>query len=293
MVYRVRSIIIQIPFDKGERLGLLGLVVGKQFNLIFTLQVWCCARTSCLGILHQHCKFAARIDLLVCLDITIIVSVILHHGPVGELCSFSIDRGGCISCNGVGIVQIKSSIGRCTSAFTGIIFNFNAICALNDRTPFTIQIQFSGNIRTIYIGVCWISANNTVFIHRIRIICLLVISRCTGHRTLVEHKCFGVKTLGAVFIQIPTHKHIAVACAGRSGYFTTVCNTEVHRLSSLPNQRLIGRRNSRMQEHTVTNLAPLGIYGKSAHRHSCKSIWGSASCINIPALKHITFLPTW
>ena len=163
----------------------------------------------------------------------------------------------------------------------------DSVCTDDNLAPFCIQVELARNpetvrtvvARNIAIGCCTIAP----FIHGVGHVFSLIV-RCSDNRVIKARsrtKCVSKRLVG-----VPSVKLVASARAGGQRNPAEIRDSEVHILAfRAPVERCVAIC-IRMQEHTVLDLAPLGVDGKAAVGHCGEIICLRASVVDIPALEH-------
>ena len=135
--------VIHIPYYKCRRLRFFQFIMGFELDGIDVFTG--IAASFCSGIIKIHDKLSARIHIGSCRDKCAAVPTLQF--PIGELVA-SGGRRGSLS-HHTGGVQVLSGVCRCSRTAIGIIYNINAIGAINNLTPTGIKVQLAGNPETV------------------------------------------------------------------------------------------------------------------------------------------------
>ena len=160
------------------------------------------------------------------------------------------------------VVLVQCGIGRRVAVFAGVIGHANTVCTNDDRAPLGVEVELTRNPRTLGVAV----RRRTVapLVHGVGHVRVLVIRR--GDRGVVQHCCARVR-MRAGLVRVPTVELVARALAGGNGDLSAIGHAEVHGLGlRAPVKRGVGTRIG-VQEHTVLDLAPLGIDRNAALGH--------------------------
>ena len=201
----------------------------------------------------------------------------LQHPVVEDLAC------GCSgSCAGgdIGVVLVKCSVAGRIGSVARVIEDADALCADRDRTPLAIEVELLGDPETIDVRVGRGAVAPPV--HGIREVRGLVIGRTAADLRVLSKRARGAD------ISVPAVELIALAHSGGDRDLAAIADAEVHGLASrAPIQRGI-RARVRVQEHTVLDLAPLGIDRQSALRHRGEGVLLSTLAIDVPSLENVT-----
>ena len=273
-----------------NRLELDSVIVATVLIYILRIDDCICSGLCDLGVIFEDRECSSREYSCVC--IFIFSTIPLLNYPVIEhfagRCSRSSTRG-----NGR-IVLIQCGISRSRAAI-GVVKHSDTVSTNRHRAPLSVKVEFfldpetvsaviSYRVRVPRTAVVSVSGNIAPFVHMVCHVSGLVIG--CRYRGLVQYGV-GREDLCTSLICVPAVEFISCTNTIRYRDLTAVSYTEVHFLRFRTPVKCWVCSGIRMQEYTVLDLTPLGIYGQAAFRHCRESIWMRACIVYKPAFEHI------
>ena len=281
-------------------LGRIGRNVAVLIKIIALIVFYILAGLDFMSILLKNSVRLSCIDNASC-NVLIRSTIPLLHYPVVE----DVPGRSSNTCNSCGINIILIEIGICSLTGTGacigvsqIIENTNTGRSVERLAPLSIKVELSGDPETILARSCGItiviptgnigvgSCTVAPLIHDVCKVRRLVI-RC-GYGRIVQYERIGFKHVRERLVTIPTNEYVSLTVTCRSTDLSIITDTEVHCLALRTPVKSGVCTGIRMQEYTILDLTPLGIYSYAAFGHGCECIRFFSCRIEAPAFEYIS-----